>query len=275
METNETQGIETPEVPTNEPAHEEVKVHPAYEKLLNELPEAWHAKVTPFLQEQDRNFQQQLEKYTPFKQYVEQGIDASAIDAGLSLAQALDNDPVQVFSALKQHLMSQGMLEAEAEQAAADITDEQFDDEEIPSALKKEIDALRSQTEALTEAQYRQELDKQTEIELNSIQSEMAELKSKYQITEAHEQAIYNLMSAAINAGSDLSVSQAAQQLVQMVGNFQPVGQAAPKEAAPTIVGSAGGAGVPAAPMNLPKDDKGKREMLAQLFAEYQKANNA
>jgi hypothetical protein len=51
------QTTETPVVET--PAVEEPKVHPAHEKLLAELPEAWHSKVTPYLQEQDKNFQQQ------------------------------------------------------------------------------------------------------------------------------------------------------------------------------------------------------------------------
>lgn len=274
METNETQGIDVPEV-DNTPAEPE-KVHPAYEKLLSEIPEAWHSKVTPYLQEQDKHFQQQLEKYTPFKQYAEQGIDSSVIDAGLSLARSMDENPVQVFNALKDYLTSQGMLEAEAEQAAADMVDDEFDDSEIPSALKKEMESLRAQTEELSNFQNQQILEAETAKELASIESEMATLKGKYSLTDAHEQAIYNLMMASENSGRSLSVSDAAQQLSQMIGGFNPVGAPAVASApAPTVVSSAGGAGVPTPQMNIPTSDKGKREMLAQLFADYQKANNA
>ncbi|MFM5968609.1 MAG: hypothetical protein ACKOQ8_06195 [Micrococcales bacterium] len=273
METNETQGIDVPEVADN--SAEPAKVHPAYEKLLNELPEAWHSKVTPYLQEQDRNFQQQLEKYTPFKQYVEQGVDPSVIDAGINLANAMDSNPMQVFTAMKDYLMSQGMLEAEAEQAAADAVEENYDDEEVPPALKKEIDALRQQTEQLSEFQQNQILEQQTNIELQNIQNEMADLKSKYNISDAHEQAIYNLMMAAENSGRSMSVSEAGQQLAQMIGGFSPVGAASASEPAPTVVSSAGGAGVPAQQLQIPQSDKGKKEMLAQLFAEYQRANNS
>jgi hypothetical protein len=44
-------------------------------------------------------------------------------------------------------------------------------------------------------------------------------------------------------------------------------------EPAPTIVGSAGGAGVPSINMSVPKDDKGKKAMMAQMFEEYQRNN--
>ncbi len=273
METNETQGLEIPEV-DNTPAEPE-KVHPAYDKLLQELPEAWHSKVTPYLQEQDKYFQQQLEKYTPFKQYAEQGIDASLIDAGLAIARQMDENPIGTFNAMKEYLTSQGMLEAEAEQAAADFVDEEYEDDEIPAALRKEMEALRAQTEELSNFQNQQILEAETSRELESITSEMEDLKGKYNISDAHEQTIYNLMMAAENAGRSISVTDAAQQLAQMVGGFQPVGAQATQAAAPTVISSVGGAGIPTQQASLPKDDKGKREMLAQLFAEYQKANNA
>lgn len=276
----ETQGLDVPDLSLTEAPEAaaeapeaDAKVHPAYEKLLNELPEAWHSKVTPFLQEQDKYFQQQIEKYTPFKQYAEQGIDPAIIDAGLNLAQALDNDPVQVFDALKNHLMAQGMLEAEAEQAAAEAVDEEYSDDEIPAALKKEIDSLRQQQEQLSEFANNQILERETDAALSQIQGEMDSLRGKYQISDAHETAIYDLMNAALDAGRDISVFDAAKQLAQMVGGFRPLEAPDLSQGAPTVVGSAGGAGVPAQNISVPKDDRGKREMLAQMFEEYRKAN--
>jgi hypothetical protein len=38
------------------------------------------------------------------------------------------------------------------------------------------------------------------------------------------------------------------------------------------VVGSSGGAGVPSPDLSVPKDDKGKREMLAQMFQQYNAA---
>jgi hypothetical protein len=100
----------------------------------------------------------------------------------------------------------------------------------------------------------------------------MGTLRSQYNITEAHEMAIYDLMNAALNAGREISVADAAKQLQGMVGTFQRAG-AVPAEDAPMVIGSAGGAGVQAQNLEVPKDDKGKRAMMEQLFKDYQKAN--
>ena len=278
--TDETQGtpdasIETPE------AAPETKVHPAYEKLLAELPEVLHSKVTPYLQDQDRNFQQQLEKYTPFKDFVDQGISPDVIQNGINLANAIQNDPIEVFNSLQTYLKDQGMLASEAKQAAKDIMEGEsgddfenlFEGEEVPNALKKEIDSLRESQAKLEEYTNNQILERETEKELQALEASMADLKSKYNINDAHEVAIYNLMNSALAAGMELSVAEAAGQLSQMIGGFAPVGSVAGAAPAPTIIGSAGGAGVQAQQVELPKSDKDRRAMLGQMFEEYRRAN--
>lgn len=258
------------------PAVEEQKVHPAYDKLLAELPEAWHSKVTPYLQEQDKYFQQQLEKYTPFKEFVEDGVSADVIRGGINLANAIANDPVEIFNNLQAHLRSQGLLKEEAAQAAKDIMenesgedlDELFDGEQVPAAVKKQLEALQAKTEEVENWKNQQELDRATQEIAASLDAEMAQLKKAHNISEAHETAMYDLMNNALTAGRDMTLAEAARQLQQMVGPFSPAG--APEEA-PTIVGSAGGAGVPYQSLNIPRDDKGKKEMLQRMFEERQR----
>lgn len=259
------------------PIEVEAKVHPAHEKILNELPEAWHAKIAPHLQEQDKYFQQQLEKYSPFKDYVEQGVSPDLILGGLNLARAIESNPQEVYASLKDYLGQQGLLPEEAAQAAADIMEsESGDDVEdifdtVPAELKKEIEDLKQFKSKQEEIQYQQELEKETERYTAELETEMAGLKSRFNISEAHEIAMYDLMNAALNAGREMSLAEAAQQLQAMVGPFP--GSAMDSEPAPTIVGSAGGAGVVAPNLQIPKDDKGKKAMLTQMFEEYRKAN--
>jgi hypothetical protein len=270
------QTTETPVVETQ--AEETPKVHPAHEKLLAELPEAWHAKVTPYLQEQDKYYQKEMEKFTPFKKYVDEGVSADLIEGGLNLANAINTNPAEVYASLKDYLTSQGMLAEDAKQAAADIMEEQsgegiedlFGDEKIPAALQKEIDALRAKTEEVDSWKNEQEFAKATAEAEAELERDMATLKASHQITEAHEVAIYDLMNAALAAGREITVAQAAQQLQQMVGAFP---SSSASEPAPTIVGSAGGAGVPSMNVSIPKDMKGKKEMMAQMFEEYQRNN--
>lgn len=257
---------------------EETKVHPAYDKLLAELPEAWHAKVTPYLQEQDKYFQQQLEKYTPFKDLVDEGVSADLIKGGLNLARAIEDNPTEVYTSLQTYLKDQGLLAEEAKQVAKEMMEDEsgedfedmFDGEKIPKALQKEIDALKAKQSEADDYIYQQELAKETEKYTVELESEMAKLKSTHTINEAHEVAIYDLMNSALNAGREITVAEAARQLSQMIpGGFAPAGQSAE---APMVVGNAGGSGVVAPDLSIPKDDKGKREMLAQMFDQYSKS---
>ena len=268
---------QTTDAPVVDAPVEETKVHPAWDKMLAELPEAWHSKVTPYLQENERNFQQQIEKFTPYKEFVDEGVSPELMRGGLNLARAIESDPTEVYGNLKSYLQDQGLLKEEAAQAAKDIMEEQsgedfdtmFDGEKIPAALQKEIDALKAKQSEADSYIHAQELAKETEKYTVELETEMGNLKKAHNISEAHEVAIYDLMNAALNAGREITVADAAKQLQAMVGPFSPAGT----EAAPTVVGSAGGAGVPAQGLTIPKDDAGKKAMLQQMF-EQRKQNS-
>jgi len=264
MSDPETQAPDAQSAPPVTPQAEEPKVHPAYEKLLSELPEAWHSKVTPHLQEQDRYFQQQIEKYTPFKEYVEQGITPDLLSGGLNLARAIEDNPVEVFNSLKAYLVENGMLEKEAEKQAAEIISDEAD--EPQSEIERKLAELEKFKEEQLSRAQQAELDKATKEATAELDREMSALKSQYALTEQHEIAIYNLMNAALGAGKEMSLSDAAKQLQAMIGNFPAVGAT---QAPPTIIGGSGGAGVPAPDLSIPKSDAGKREMLAKMFQEY------
>ena len=281
--SDETQGLpdQTTEAETSvvdTPTFDEPKVHPAHEKLLAELPEAWHSKVTPYLQEQDKYYQKEMEKYTPYKEFVEAGIPADLLRGGLNIATAIESNPTEVYSSLQDYLVSQGMLEQDAAQTAAGIMEEEtgedfenlFDNNKIPPAMQAELEALKARQSEADDYIYQQELEKATVVEIQNLEKEMTALRQAHSLTDAHESAIYDLMDVALNAGREITVAEAAQQLQAMIGSFAPVGS---PNAAPMIVGSAGGAGVVAPDLGVPKDDKGKKEMLARMFDQYNKAN--
>jgi len=274
MSEQETQAI--PDQPDNlaSEASDSPKTHPAWDNLLNEIPEAWHSKVAPFLQEADRNFQTQLEKFTPFKQYVDEGVSADLISGGLNIARAIESNPQEVYASLREYLEQNGMLADEAAAVASDIMDEADDSSvfgEVPDALKQEIEELKQFRSEQEQRIYDQELAKATEEATAELDREMTDLKAAYEISEAHEIAIYNLMNAAMGAGQDMTIAEAAQQLQQMVGGFTPIG-GAQAQSAPMVIGSAGGAGIVSPDLSVPRDDKGKKEMLVRMFEQYQKS---
>jgi hypothetical protein len=274
MSEQETQAI--PDQPDNSAAetNDSFKTHPAWDNLLGELPEAWHSKVAPYLQEADRNFQNQLEKFTPFKQYVDEGVSADLISGGLNIARAIESNPQEVYASLREYLEQNGMLAEEAAAVASDMMDEADDSGvfgDIPDAYKQEIEELKQFRSEQEQRIYDQELAKATEEASADLDREMADLKSAYNITEAHEVAIYNLMNAAMGAGQDITLADAAKQLQQMVGDFAPIG-GSQSSSAPMVIGNAGGAGIVSPDLSVPRDDKGKKAMLAQMFEQYQKS---
>lgn len=264
------------------PSEPEFKPHPAHEKLLSELPEAWHQKVLPHLQEQDKYFQQEIEKYGPYKEFVEAGISPEVLRGGVNLAKAIETQPLDVYESLTTYLKQNGLLAEEAKQAARQIMEDEsgedfediFEDEQIPAALKRELDELKQMTQEQQEYLYNQRLEVETERELAQLEQGISQLRQNYQISEAHEIAIYDIMNAAINAGRDITLQEAAQQLAAMIpGGFQPATVRNNAEPAPTVIGSAGGAGIQAQNLEVPRDDDAKRAMLEKMFEQYKQAS--
>jgi hypothetical protein len=272
LETPEVESpdLETPEAPADEP----VKAHPAHEKLLAELPEAWHQKVLPHLQEQDKYYQQQMEKFSPYKDLMDNGVDVGYINQSIQLAMAISEDPVTIHENLTRALMAQGLLEEEAEEAAADLMDDDdfYEEAELSPKLQKELAARDAKLEELEGHLYEQEFERQTAQEYEIIEAELEGLKDVYQVSEKQEMAIVELMESAIARGQDLSVIEAAKKLVSITGvGFKKLGAAdAAGLDAPIVVGASGG--VPFESVTIPKDEKGKKTMLAEMFERELKA---
>jgi hypothetical protein len=272
LETPEVESpdLETPEAPASEP----YKAHPAHEKLLAELPEAWHQKVLPHLQEQDKYYQQQMEKFSPYKDLLDNNVDPDYINQSIQLAKAISEDPITIHENLTRALMAQGLLEEDAEEAAAEIMEDEdfYEESELSPKLKKELAARDAKLEELQTKLSEQDFERQTAEEYEIIEAELKGLRDVYQVTDQQEQAIVELMESAIARGQDLSVIDAAKKLVSITGvGFKKVGAAeATGLDAPIVVGASGG--VPFESVTVPKDEKAKKAMLAQMFEQELKA---
>ena len=266
----ETPDLESPEAPANEP----YKAHPAHEKLLAELPEAWHQKVLPHLQEQDKYYQQQMEKFSPYKDFIENNIDADYINQSIQLAKAISEDPVTIHENLTRALMAQGLIQEQAEEAAAEIMEDEdfYEESELSPKLKKELAARDAKLEELQNQLSEQDFERQTAQEYEIIEAELKGLRDVYTVTDQQEQAIIELMESAIARGQDISVIDAAKKLVSITGvGFKKLGVADVTGLdAPIVVGSSGG--VPFESVTIPKDEKAKKAMLSEMFERELKA---
>jgi hypothetical protein len=263
--------VDAPEAPS-EP---ETKVHPAYEKVLAELPEAWHEKIVPHLQEQDKYFQQQLEKYTPFKEFMDVDISPDVIRDSLRLAEVALTDPVYLYRTLAEQLRENGMLEeAEMVDKQADIAEEASEDEdyELSPALRKEFDArdakLKEQEEYIESVKFEAEV----QAEQAELESQIEELNSRYDVTDAQMDKILKVLEIQLASDDNATIFTAARELAEIAGIRYPAKGVNPKEDAPTVLG--GGGGVPSEAFEVPKDVKAKKAMLAQMFEQQLKGGN-
>lgn len=248
-----------------EPA--EAKVHPAYEKLLSELPEAWHEKIIPHLQEQDKSFQQQLEKFSPLKEFME--YDPAVLRDSLKLADVAVNDPVSLYRNLAEHLRGQGLIEeAEAADDAADEAEAAGEDGDyeidpaIAKQFEKQNELIKQQQEYLESIEYQ----KQVDLESRQLEADISEMSKKYDIPDQTMDRILKLMEVQLDRGEEATVYTAARELAEITGVRYKVRGDLPKADAPTVMGSGGGAGIPTDPVSVPQDAKGKKAMLEQMF---------
>jgi hypothetical protein len=269
-ELDSTSEVDAPEAPS-EP---ETKVHPAYEKVLAELPEAWHEKIVPHLQEQDKYFQQQLEKYTPFKEFMDVDISPDVIRDSLRLAEVALTDPVYLYRTLAEQLRENGMLEeAEYVEQQADAAEEESDEDyELSPALRREFDArdakLAEQEEYIESVKFEAEV----QYEQEELESQIDELTSRYDVTDAQMDKILKVLEIQLASDDNATIFTAARELAEIAGIRYPAKGVNPKEDAPTVLG--GGGGVPSEAFEVPKDMKAKKAMLAQMFEQQLKDGN-
>lgn len=84
-----------------------------YKNYLEQFPEALRGQVEPIFQQWDKDVNTRFEKlhsdFEPYKQFVETGVDPDVISAGVDLLGQVNNDPQRVFTALADHLKTQGV----------------------------------------------------------------------------------------------------------------------------------------------------------------------
>jgi hypothetical protein len=269
-EASET--VDAPAAPEAPASEADVKVHPAYEKVLAELPEAWHAKIVPHLQEQDKYFQQQLEKYTPFKEFMDVDISPDVIRDSLRLAEVAVSDPVYLYRTLAEQLKEQGLLEEAAiVEEQADAIEEADGEYEMDPAIRKEFEArdakLKEQEEYIESMKFEAEVAQ----EQAQLEAEIEDLTSRYDISDVQMNRILKILETQLESDDNASVYTAAKELAEISGIRYAARGALPKTDAPMVIGGSGG-GVPSEPFSVPKGRNDKKAMLAQMFEQQLKS---
>lgn len=237
--------------------------NPAWNEVLDILPEQFHSVVTPHFQKWDQSAQSRIEQaneslkeYESYKPYIEHGISNEEIEQGLRLMYEINNNPQNVYSAL-----------AEAYkfgQTPGVGTDPNPDDNESDEgAPLSEEDPRFNQLQqglelvskiVLNDAQAKQAATADAELskELDKLRTDFGEYDDDYVLTKM------------MNGMSGEDAVKAYQKLV------------APKQFAPNLLGNGGsGSGLPSNAIDPTKlSGKETRNLVAEMLASAAKQNN-
>lgn len=227
--------------------------NPAWNDVLQYVPEDKRAEVVPKLKEWDSSYQTVQQSYNEWKALSDQGIKAEDAQLAVNVLSMLEHDPKRVYDALGAHLgisaeEAQEVIEGgqglEAQEQAAQ---ELGIDPEVLNSLNQRVDALTRI--ALAEKQEKDVAKEEVELD--------RELKA---LEKAHgvfpeEEVIMRMMHKGLSAEEALNDYMAYEE--QLLSR---------RPSAPRLLGSSGGR-VPNQQIDVTKlDGKGTRDLVAQML---------
>jgi len=150
--------------------------NPAWQPFLEAVPQEYHAKVTPLLQEWDSNVNKRFEKvhsdYADYKDFKENGVNRAQLEQGLNLLNAISADPLQVYKAMKEAYK----FEEDAPPSGQGQQEPKVDDE----PWKKGYEELRQNYETVAKVLVAKQEAEENARQDQLLATEMSDLRKKY-----------------------------------------------------------------------------------------------
>lgn len=254
----ETQGMTFDQFNDN---NQQTGGHPAWQEILNEVPQELHEKLTPKLQEWDKGVQQKIQRvhsdYEPYKPILSQGYAPEDLETAVKIYNAIQTDPRMVYDSLGTHY--QFATESNNQQGSSSTGQGQTEPtgEEDPYAAQfQKYDEQMSLMAQAIIAQREKEAEEQADVELDQ---ELSGLKQQF--GDFDESYVLAKMYAGMS-GED-----AAKEYIGMV---QRISQGTmPK---PLIMGAGGG--LPNQQTDIKKaSDKDVNSLVVQMLQADQQQN--
>lgn len=156
-----------------------------WSEVLNKIPSEFHESVAPALKSWDQGVTSRFEKlhsqYSPYEDFVKNGISADELRASYGIYQNLNSNPTGFFERLRDTLIQQGLYEEAAEvqeKIEADDADE-YEDNPLAQQLQQIQQQLseREQQEQLQQQEY--QMQQAVAQAGQQIEQEFTDLESK------------------------------------------------------------------------------------------------
>jgi len=164
---------------------QEVKLNPAWNAVLEPLPQEFHKQIMPKLQEWDNNFAKVQSDYAPYKPLLENNVKFEDVRKAFQLVDLINANPRAVYDQLAQRFgfnsgQGQQQIEDNKEDDPQDIgnPDGQFDITKHPQfiALQQQVEQFNQFQQNQTQALQRQQEEQRVQTEINN---EFAALESR------------------------------------------------------------------------------------------------
>lgn len=244
------------EVPEN--GQGQTNGHPAWQEILEVIPDEFHGLITPKLQAWDQGVQQKLQdvrsQYDPYKPLVDNSVPVEQIEQALYLATMLERSPAEIIEKAIEHYN----LEQFRPQAVSqnEDNDDDYGDDDEDDVTSMDLDDLKKNPA------FKEFFDKQAEIEEWYRQQQEANQRTEAEqymenyLNELHEKhgdfddmVVTALLANGFDGDEAVqqfqnSVNQAAQALAQ---------NQAPAQQVPVVMGGSGttGSGLPQENVNM------------------------
>jgi hypothetical protein len=259
--------------------------HPAWQEILDALPESLHPLITPKLQEWDKGVNDKINQvrtqYDPYKTFVEEKIDPALLQQAVQLIAAIDEDPEAVAKELIESFELDYVLKSAAQQQVVQQQQQQTsDDDDIFGNNVPDVTKLPQFVElqnALTEVQGK--LNKQEETsqqeEARKAHETALEALKKDPVTGQDREFDPMFVTALMSQGAsgEAAVQQYQSIVNQAAAQIAGTSQQQVTQQPPVVMGGDGttGSGIPEGGVNMGSMKRNDvNQMVANLIANAQ-----
>lgn len=238
--------------------------HPAWQEILNAVPEEFHEALRPTLEKWDSGVQKRFNslhsQYAPLKDYAE--VDPQLIAAGLNLINRIEEDPKAVWDLMRDTYQFESGTTGE-QGAPMTVTgngnfDEQDEYARQIAAQQQQLEELKQQQQRLLEEAESARMASELDAYLAHLHQEHGDFDNDYVVT---------LMANGVDGNE--AVSRFNSLVESIRGNAEPTPESPTSPSAPSVMGSGGG--VPSRsvdPKSLSNSET--KDLVAQLLEQTQ-----
>ena len=251
--------------------------HPAWQPILDQVPEELHGLIRPELEKWDRGVQEKIQglhsEYEPFRELQNQGISPDQMNQALQFVSLFDQDPEGVIrQAIEHYGLDLGQGDPDDDDYDDDDYDDDEDDEDNEGSDRRyrQLQQRQDNIEEQLSRNQQEQLDAQADDALDEYLDELEEQYGAYD-----EQYVLSLMTQGVPG------DQAVQQFQYLYDRYgsdmgegsEEQGQNGNGQQAPIVSGAGGttGSGLPSG-VTKPGDlsDAQVESLVEQLLAKQQ-----